>query len=337
VKVFYERDADLGVLKGRTIAMIGYGNQGRAQALNLRDSGLDLVIGNIDDDYRHRAIDDGFRPVSIADAASQGDIIMLVIPDEVQDLVYQESIAAHLKPGKTISFASGYNVHFGLISPPNDVDVIMVAPRTIGRQVRIAFEGGGGVNADVDVRNDATGNAWPVTLALAKGIGCTRAGAFHTSFGTEAELDLFAEQGLWPAIFECLLTAFEVLESHGYPKEAIALELYASAEPADIFLAMARQGPFRQMAFHSPTSQYGVLSRRLDATGGNRELRKRMTDALDTIRSGAFAREWTEERRKGYPLLQRLRNEALAHPLNEADRAIRQLLAASQASRNGAG
>lgn len=337
MKVFYERDADLDVLKGRTIAMIGYGNQGRAQALNLRDSGLDVVIGNIDDDYRRQAIADGFHPLSIADAAARGDIVMVVIPDEVQDLVYQQSIAANLTPGKAISFASGYNVRFGLIAPPKEVDVIMVAPRTIGRQVRIAFEAGSGVNADVDVCNDATGRAWPITLALAKGIGCTRAGAFHTSFATEAELDLFAEQALWPAIFECLLTAYEVLESQGYPKEAIALELYASAEPADIFLAMARQGPFRQMAYHSPTSQYGVLSRRLDATGGNRELRNKMTGTLEAIRSGAFAREWAEERRKGYPLLERLRKEALAHPLNEADTAVRELLAHSQASRNGAG
>ena len=326
MKVFYEKDADLNALSGRQVAMIGYGNQGRAQALNLRDSGLNVIIGNIDDDYKVAAISDGFEPVSIAEAAAQGDVVMVVIPDEVQDLVYEESISPNLKPGKLISFASGYNVHFGLIAPPKDVDVVMVAPRTIGRQVRIAFEGGSGVNADVDVWNDASGNAWPVTLALAKGIGCTRAGAFHTTFATEAELDLFAEQGLWPAIFECLLTAYEVLEEQGYPKEAIALELYASAEPADIFLAMARQGPFGQMAYHSPTSQYGVLSRRLDSTGGNSQLRQRMQEALAFIRSGEFAREWAQERRNGYPRLAELRQQASEHPLNNADSAVRQLL-----------
>lgn len=329
MKVFYERDADLAVLQGKLVAMIGYGNQGRSQALNLRDSGVNIIIGNIDDSYKEQAIADGFQPVSIAEAARQGDIIMVVIPDEVQDLVYRESIAPHLTKGKAISFASGYNVRFALVEPPKDVDVIMVAPRTIGRQVRVAFEAGGGVNADVDVWNDATGNAWPITLALAKGIGCTRAGAFHTSFATEAELDLFAEQALWPAIFECLLTAYEVLEEQGYPKEAIALELYASAEPADIFLAMARQGPFRQMAYHSPTSQYGVLSRRLDATGSNESLRRRMKERLETIRNGDFAKEWSLERQRGYPLLERLRKEALAHPLNEADVAVRRLLPAS--------
>ena len=326
MKVFYERDADLALLHGKVVAVIGYGNQGRSQARNLRDSGVNIVVGNIDDAYKEQAIADGFHPVSIAGAARQGDVIMVVIPDEVQDVVYRESIAPHLTAGKALSFASGYNIHFGMIEPPNDVDVIMVAPRTIGRQVRVAFEGGGGVNADVDVRNDATGNAWGITLALAKGIGCTRAGAFHTSFGTEAELDLFAEQALWPAIFECLLTAYEVLEQQGYPKEAIALELYASAEPADIFLAMARQGPFRQMAYHSPTSQYGVLSRRADATGSHESLRRRMMESLETIRNGNFAREWSLERDRGYPLLERLRKEALAHPLNEADTAVRKLL-----------
>ena len=332
MKVFYERDADLALLHGKVVAMIGYGNQGRSQARNLRDSGVNIVVGNIDDAYKEQAIADGFHPVSIAGAARQGDIIMVVIPDEVQDVVYRESIAPHLTAGKALSFASGYNIHFGMIEAPNDVDVIMVAPRTIGRQVRAAFEGGGGVNADVDVRNDATGNAWGITLALAKGIGCTRAGAFHTSFGTEAELDLFAEQALWPAIFECLLTAYEVLEQQGYPKEAIALELYASAEPADIFLAMARQGPFRQMAYHSPTSQYGVLSRREDATGSHESLRRRMMESLETIRNGNFAREWSLERDRGYPLLERLRKEALAHPLNEADTAVRKLLPNYQGS-----
>ena len=329
MKVFYERDADLAVLNGKVVAMIGYGNQGRSQALNLRDSGVNIIVGNIDDPYKQRAIIDGFQPLSIAEAAERGDIVMLVIPDEVQDFVYRESIAPHMKAGKALSFASGYNVRFGLIDASKDVDVIMVAPRTIGRQVRVAFEAGGGVNADVDVSHDATGNAWAITLALAKGIGCTRAGAFHTSFATEAELDLFAEQALWPAIFECLLTAYEVLEEQGYPKEAIALELYASAEPADIFLAMARQGPFQQMAYHSPTSQYGVLSRRKDATGSNESLRRRMKERLETIRNGDFAREWSQERASGYALLERLRKEALAHPLNAADTAVRRLLPAS--------
>jgi len=207
-----------------------------------------------------------------------------------------------------------------------DIDVIMMAPRTIGRQVRIAYEAGGGVNADVDVSQDATGNAWATTLALAKGVGCTRAGAFHSSFANETELDLFAEQGVWPALFDVLLTGYEVLAAKGYPKETIALELYASAEPADIFLAMARRGFFEQMRYHSPTSQYGTLSRRKDATGNSDALRKRMEATLENIRSGRFAMEWKQEEADGYPNFRRLREAAWSHPINEADRAVRTLL-----------
>jgi ketol-acid reductoisomerase len=326
VKVYYENDADLGVLHGKTVGFVGYGNQGRAQALNLRDSGVRVVVGNIEDHYAMQAREDGFTPVTIAEAVRAADIVMVLIPDEVQPAVYDSSLAPYLRPGQTISFGSGYNIHFGLIQPPSDVDVIMVAPRTIGRQVRIAFEAGGGVNADIDVRQDATGHAWPVTLALAKGIGCTRAGAFHTSFGIEAELDLFSEQALWPALFDCLIGAYEVLSEYGYPKEAAALEIYASGEAADIFAAMARTGIFEQMRYHSPTSQYGVLSRRHDATGSSQALRARMRETLDNIRSGGFAREWKEEERAGYPVFHRLREQSSAHPLNETDAAVRRLL-----------
>lgn len=330
MKVFYEQDADLGVLEGKTVSMVGYGNQGRAQALNLRDSGVKVLVGNIEDSYAVAARQDGFAPVSIPEAVQAGDIVMVLIPDEVQPAAYAESIRPFLRSGQTISFGSGYNIRFGLIVPPKDIDVIMMAPRTIGRQVRIAFEKGGGVNADVDVWQDSTGNAWATTLALAKGTGCTRAGAFHTSFAVEAELDLFAEQGVWPALFDVLLTAYETLVDKGFPKEAVALELYASAEPADIFLAMARQGIFEQMRFHSPTSQYGVLSRRRDATGSSEALRARMEQSLETIRSGKFAEEWKKEEMEGYPNFNRLRKEAYAHPINEADRTIRALLDASR-------
>ena len=326
MKVYYEQDADLKALEGLTIALIGYGNQGRAQALNLRDSGLRVIVGNRDDAYANTCRQDGFAPMSITEAVRAADVVMVMIPDEVQQGVYETQIAPNLRDGQTLSFASGYNIHFSLIQPPKTVNVIMVAPRTIGRQVRIAFEGGSGVNADVDVKQDYTGKAWDITLGIAKGIGCTRAGAFHTSFATETELDLFSEQALWPAIFECLLTSYEVLVEKGYPKEAIALELYASAEPADIFLQMAKKGILEQMRFHSPTSQYGVLSRRKDATGNREMLRARMERALEHIRNGGFASEWKEEELHGYPNFERLRKEGFEHAINEADRNVRDLL-----------
>jgi ketol-acid reductoisomerase len=326
MKVFYEADADLSALASKKIATVGYGNQGRAQALNLRDSEIEVIVGNRDDDYVATARQDGFSPVPIPEAVKAGDVVMILIPDEVQQPVYESMIAPNLRAGQTLCFASGYNVHFGLIRPPANLDVIMVAPRTIGREVRNAFERGGGVNADVDVRQDFSGAAWATTLAIAKGIGCTRAGSFHTSFGVEAELDLFSEQGLWPALFECLLTAYDVLIEKGYPPEAVALELYASGEAADIFRAMAQKGMFEQMRYHSPTSQYGVLSRREDATGGHQLLRDRMAAALDYIRSGRFAEEWAQEQKSAYTRFDKLRAEAFQQPINKADQAVRQLL-----------
>jgi ketol-acid reductoisomerase len=332
MKVFYEKDADLAALAGKTIGIIGYGNQGRAQALNLRDSKVAVIVGNIDDPYKNTAIQDGFAPVSIDEAARAADIVMVLIPDEVQPQVYRKSIEPFLAAGKTLSFASGYNIRFGLITPPKDVNVIMMAPRTIGHQVRVAFEKRGGVNADVDVWQEADGSAWPITLALAKGVGCTRAGAFHTSFATETDLDLFSEQALWPAFFECLITSYDLLVENGYPPEAVALELYASAEAADIFLAMAKRGIFEQMRYHSPTSQYGVLSRRHNSTGSSVALRQRMQETLSRIRNGEFAKEWTKEQAEGYPSFTKLREEAYSHPLNEADRKVRELLEPSRST-----
>ncbi len=326
MKVYYEQDASLDPLRGKAICVVGYGNQGRAQALNLRDSGMTVVVGNVDDAYAETARRDNFKTLGIAEAVETADLVIVLIPDELQPAVYETSIGPHLRSGATLSFASGYNIHFGLIKPRRDVDVIMMAPRTIGREVREAFERGSGVNADVDVWQDATGNGWPVTLALAKAVGCTRAGAFHTSFAVEVELDLFSEQALWPALIDCLLTAYEVLISHGYPKEAVALELYASGEPADIFRAMARHGIFDQMMFHSPTAQYGVLSRRKDAVGSSEQLRLRMETALEHIRNGEFAREWTAEQSVGYPNFSRLRSALLEHPLQQTDGEVRTLL-----------
>ncbi len=326
IKVFYDQDASLDPLKRKTVAVIGYGNQGRAQALNLRDSGITVVVGNVEDKYAEKARQDQFRPLSIPEAVKTADVVMILIPDEVQPEVYETWIGPHLRDGATISFASGYNIRFDLIKPPPKADVIMVAPRTIGREVRVSFERGSGVNADVDVWQDATGKAWPVTLALAKAIGCTRAGAFHTSFAVETELDLFSEQALWPALIDCLLTAYEVLVAHGYPKEAVALELYASGEPADIFRAMAEHGIFEQMMFHSPTAQYGVLSRKTDAVGSNEKLRARMETVLEYIRGGGFTREWTGQQRSGYPDFNRLRRGLFEHPLQETDGEVRRLL-----------
>jgi ketol-acid reductoisomerase len=287
-------------------------------------------VGCPPDAYRETAIKDGQVTFGFDEAVEKSDIILVLIPDEIQTQVYQTAVEPHLRAGMMLCFASGYNIRFGNIVPRPDVDVVLLAPRTLGMQVRETFVAGKGVPADVDVWRDYSGHAWPTLLALAKGIGCTRAGAFKSSFAEETELDLFSEQALWPALFDCLLTAFELLVEKGYSREAVVLELYASGEAADILRAMAEQGVFEQMKFHSPTSQYGMLSRRRGATGS--ELRKRMESALEKIRDGSFAREWAAEAKANYPNFEKLRREAFAHPINEADRSVRNLLAHAKAS-----
>lgn len=321
--VYYDSDADFKHLVGKTVSVIGYGNQGRAQALNLRDSGVSVVVGCIRDSYRDCALLDGQVVDDIGEAVQKSNIVILLIPDELQKSVYAQSIQPYLEPGMTLCFGSGFNIHYGYIHPPNYVDVSLLAPRTIGVRVRDAYLAGTGVPADVAVWQDHSGEAWQNVLALSKAIGCTRAGVFKTTFSEETELDLFSEQAFWPVILECLTTAFELLTEQGYSREAVALELYASGETADIFGAMATQGLFEQMKFHSLTAQYGALSRRKQVNSP--DLRGRMETILTAIRDGSFAQEWAQEAPKGYPNLNELRRQALAHPINETDRAMRSL------------
>jgi ketol-acid reductoisomerase len=323
VKIYRDEDADPAALAGRTVAVIGYGNQGRAQALNLRDSGVAVIVGGIEDEYTRQARNDGFAVLPIAQAAAQGDILPLLVPDEVQRHVYAESIALHLGSGKTLCFAHGFNIHFGLIRPPAEVDVVMVAPRMIGSAVRQRFLDGTGSPAYVGVRQDASGRAWPTALALARGIGATRAGAIETTFAQETEIDLFLEQATWAAITRALILSFEVLIEDGFDPEMTALELYGSYEAAEVLHAMAEQGFFHQMRLHSRTSQYGTLSR------GPRVLpdsmRRTFRRVLEEIRSGRFAREWRREQEAGYPNFRRLWEEAQAHPMNAAEEPARRL------------
>jgi ketol-acid reductoisomerase len=325
--VIRDAEANLQPLLERTAAIIGYGNQGRAQALNLRDSGVRVLIGSIADAGAARARDEGFEVVDIGSACERADVLALLIPDEVQRDVYARDIAPRLRPGQVLDFAHGYNIHFGLIRPPATVDVVMVAPRMIGINVRRTFERGAGVPAYVAVAQDASGAARQIALAWAKAIGATRAGVLETTFAQETELDLFAEQGVWPIIMRDLLLSYDVLVEAGFPPEMVALELYGSGEAAEIFRQMARVGIIEQMRLHSQTSQYGTLSR------GPRmlpdETRERLRAALREIRSGAFAAEWSAEQAGGYPRFDALRHAARAHEINRAEALGRDLLARS--------
>ncbi len=323
MNVYYDSDADLSVLDGRKVAIIGYGNQGRAQGLNMRDSGVEVIVGNIEDESFRQAVADGFPAMSIREAARTGDVLCFFLPDEVQQAVYRQDIAPDLRPGQTLNFAHGYSILYGIICPPPEVDVIMVAPRMIGVGVRQRFVAGSGAPAFVAVEQDATGQAWSTALAIAKAIGATRVGALRSTFAEETELDHFSEQAVWPVITRLLTMAYELLTERGYQPEAVLLELYGSGEAAKIFQEMAEVGLFRQMSFHSHTSQYGTLSR------GPRVLpdsfRAILARTLDEIQQGLFAREWESERQAGYPVFERLKAEALVHQINEVEDRLRRM------------
>jgi ketol-acid reductoisomerase len=328
-RVHQDGDVDLAALDGRTVGVIGYGNQGRAQALNMRDSGLAVVVGNIDDAYAAEAARDGFTVHSIAEAARAADIVLMLIPDEVQPAVYGEQIAPHLDAGNVLCFASGYNIHYERIVPPASVDVILVAPRMIGQAVRNLYKQGAGFPCLVAAHQDASGRAMPTALALAKAIGATRFGAFESSFQEETLIDLFAEQMLWPGILKLCQLYFEKLVAAGCDPEVVTSELYLSGEFVEIARAMITEGFFGQLELHSHTSQYGQLSR-ADRMAPS-DLLAAIDGAMAEIQGGAFAREWAAEQEAGLPALKRLRAEALAHPMNRSEEQLaplRKLMAA---------
>jgi ketol-acid reductoisomerase len=327
MQIYYDADADLGVLGNKTVVIIGYGNQGRAQGLNMRDSGVEVIVGNVQDESFKQAVADGFPAMPIAEAARAGDVLCLFVPDEVQQMVYRRDIAPHLRAGQTLNFAHGYNIHYRLIRPPEEVNVIMVAPRMIGVGVRERFLAGSGAPAFVAVQHDADGQAWPVTLAVAKAIGATRAGALRSTFAEETEMDHFMEQAVWPVIMRLLTLTYELLVEEGFQPEAVLMELYGSGEAAQVFEEMAKVGMFRQMSFHSQTSQYGTLSR------GPRVLpdafKSTLAGILDEIRAGTFAEEWEAEREAGYPVFERLKAEALAHEINQVEERLQEITQAA--------
>lgn len=325
MKLYTDNDASLEPLAGQTVAILGYGNQGRAQALNLRDSGVTVIVGNRPDDYFERARADGFAPLPILDAARQGDFLFILTTDESQPLIWDEQIAPGLAAGKTLVWASGYNVGYELIKPPAGVDVVMVAPRMTGNMVRTLYEHGRGAMAQVAVHQDASGRAWERMMAVARGIGATRGGVFVSSFREEAELDLFAEQVVWPGIVAWFEECFKLGVEHGFSPELMVLELYASGEASEILGMMARNGFYRQMANHSTTSQYGTLSRAQQIL--NDEVRARMRENLvKDIKGGAFAQEWRREQAAGSQTLARLKEQALNSPMAQAEREVIELV-----------
>ena len=320
-ETYYDRDADPGFLEGKTIGVIGYGNQGRAQALNLRDSGLDVIVGVRADETREQAVKEGFTTLSIDEAATRAQVVLLLIPDEVMPEVFRREVLPGLSRGAAVCFASGYNVAFGFIEPPSGADVVMVAPRMIGAGVRQRYLEGKGFPSFIGVHRDATGNALKTALAIARGIGSTRSGVMALTLAQEAELDLFTEQAFGPAFGQVLMSAIQTLLDAGYPVEAAMVELILSGEFAYSLQKIVELGFFPQMELHSHTSQYGSMTRSVRFMIP--QIPQAMKEALEEIRSGAFAREWDAEQKAGLPVFNQIKEARAQHPIAEWERLTR--------------
>lgn len=324
-KIYYDKDADLSVYKGRTIAIVGYGIQGRGQALSLRDSGLNVLVaqrpGGVNYDQAKK---DGFEPVEADVAAKKADVLMILTQDHVQGELYRKSIKRYLKKGKSLAFSHGFNIHFGQIRPPADVDVWMIAPKGPGALVRRQFEEGKGVPCLVAIHQNASGNALKDALAYAKGIGGGRAGIFETNFREETETDLFGEQAVLCGGTSALIKAgYETLIEAGYAPEMAYFEcLHELKLIVDLIYEGGIVG-MRQRV--SDTAEYG------DYTRGPRIItdrtRKEMKKILKEIQSGKFAREWMRENKNGRPNFNKYREDSKNHPVEKIGQELRAMMA----------
>jgi ketol-acid reductoisomerase len=322
--MFYDDDADLTLLDGKTVAILGYGSQGHAHSLNLKDSGVDVVVGLRPDSASvEQARGQGLEVTDVADAASRGDIVMVLLPDEKHGQVWHEHIRDSIAPGNLLLFGHGFSVHYGEIEPPPEVDVALVAPKGPGHLVRRQFLEGSGVPGLIAIHANPTGGAQPLTLAYAKGIGCTRGGVIETTFKDETETDLFGEQAvLCGGVSELVRAGYETLVGAGYdPKLAYFECLHELKLIVDLMYEKGITG----MRFSvSNTAEYGDLTRgkRIisDAT------RQAMQDVLGEIQSGAFAREWIAENRAGQENFKRMREEQAGHQIEREGKELRSMM-----------
>jgi len=323
VKVYFDRDVSLDSIKDKTIAVIGYGSQGHAQALNMRDSGLRVIIGlRPGGSSWEKAKQDGFDVYPISDAARMGDIIFMLIPDMVQPAIYRENVAPNLSEGKTLDFAHGFNIHFKQIIPPEDVDVIMVAPKSPGPRLRETYLGGFGVPALIAVYQDYSGKAKETALAIAKALGCTRAGVIETTFKDETESDLIGEQTvLVGGLIELIKKGFEVLVELGYPPELAYFE--ACNEAKLIMDLIYERGLIGMLRAVSDTAKYGGLT--VGPKVIDEHVKENMRKAAMRVRSGEFAGEWIYEHKSGEETLKRLMKEIEDHQLEKVGSFIRKM------------
>ncbi|MGI6537472.1 MAG: ketol-acid reductoisomerase [Caldicoprobacterales bacterium] len=323
-KMYYESDANLGLLAGKKIAIIGYGSQGHAHALNLKESGMDVIVGLYKGSSSwSRAEADGLTVMETAEAAKEADFIMLLVPDEVQAKIYKESIEPNLKEGKALLFAHGFNIHFGQITPPKDVDVFMIAPKGPGHTVRSQYLEGKGVPCLIAVHQDASGRAKDYALAYAAGIGGARAGILETTFKEETETDLFGEQAvLCGGVTELIKAGFETLVEAGYQPESAYFECLHEMK---LIVDMINEGGLSYMRYSiSDTAEYG------DYTTGKRiiteETRKEMKKVLKEVQDGTFAKNWILENQANRPSFRAMREREQNHPIEKVGRELRKMM-----------
>jgi len=324
MQVYYDRDADLSVLKGKRVAVLGYGSQGHAHANNLRDSGIDVVVGlKRESKSWAKAENAGLRVADTAEAVKSADIIMTLLPDELQGEAYEKEIKPGLQNGNYLAFGHGFNIHFKRIVPPSGVNVFMVAPKGPGHLVRSEFEKGRGVPCLLAVHQDPSGNTKKVGLAYASAIGGARAAVIETTFKDETETDLFGEQSVLCGGLTALIQAgYETLVNAGYPPE---MAYFECVHEVKLIVDLIYEGGLTNMRYSiSNTAEYGDLTRGKRLIGP--EVRERMQTILKDIQSGKFAEEWINEYRCGMPHFTELRKEAANHPLEKVGAGLRDMM-----------
>lgn len=323
-KMFYDSDANLDLLQGKVIAVMGYGSQGHAQAQNLKDSGLDVVVGLRADSRRWKQAEAaGLKVATVAEAAAQADVIQILLPDERQGSVYANEIKPYLTAGKCLVFSHGFNIHFGQIVPPADVDVFMVAPKSPGHLVRRTYQEGAGVPGLIAVHQDASGRAYDLALAYAKGIGCTRAGVLETTFKEETETDLFGEQAvLCGGVSELIKAGFETLVEAGYQPESAYFECLHEMK---LIVDLIYEGGLSWMRYSvSDTAQYGdqMIGKRIVT----QETRAEMKKVLEEIQNGQFAKNWLIENQVNRPTFNAIARQEEAHQIEKVGAELRAMM-----------
>ena len=324
-QMFYDKDADLSFLAGKTVGVVGFGSQGHAHALNLKDSGVNVVVGLYPGSRSWaKAEAAGLRVGTVDDVAEEADIIMILTPDHIQKALYDDHIAHGLREGKTLMFAHGFNIHYNQIAPPEAIDVSMVAPKGPGHLLRRLYEEGSGMPGLLAVHQDASETAKQTAMAYAAAIGCGRAGVLETSFQEETETDLFGEQAvLCGGVSSLMQTAFETLVEAGYQPESAYFE---TIHELKLIVDLIYEGGFKNMRYSiSDTAEYGDYSRGPQVIDSH--VRENMRRVLQQVQNGEFAREWILENQAGRPAFNKLRQRAAAHPSEEVGEELRGMMA----------